>query len=98
MVAFVFAKTGQVGEGDLFAVGSAKTERVGEGALFAFLPKGKNSCSHQCLHWWQQYATGILHLHYSSPAPKAKEKDILSDVLFFWWARRDLNPHVRSEH
>ena len=26
-----------------------------------------------------------------------KKKHILTDVLF-WWARRDLNPHVRSEH
>ena len=34
----------------------------------------------------------------SSPAVQQKEKDIQKDVLFFWWARRDLNPHVRSEH
>ena len=23
--------------------------------------------SHQCLHWWQQHATGMLRLDYSSP-------------------------------
>ena len=29
----------------------------------------ENSCSHQCLHWWQQYATGILHTDHSSSIP-----------------------------
>ena len=27
-----------------------------------------------------------------------KRKDIRLDVFSFWWARRDLNPHVRNEH
>ena len=26
--------------------------------IFAF---GENKRSHQCLHWWQQHATGMLH-------------------------------------
>ena len=37
---------------------------------FAFLPlreTGKNYGSNQCLHWLQQYATGILRLDCSSP-------------------------------
>ena len=41
--------------------------------IFAFY-KGKNYCSHQCLHWWQQYATGMLHFRSSSPAPTFKRK------------------------
>ena len=27
-----------------------------------------------------------------------KRRDIQLDISSFWWARRDLNPHVRSEH
>ena len=33
----------------------------------------ENYCSHQCLHWWQQYATGILHLDYSSHRHRIKK-------------------------
>ena len=33
-----------------------------------------------------------------APPDRQKKKDTLTDVLFVWWARRDLNPHVRSEH
>ena len=28
-----------------------------------FCPEGKNRRSHQCLHWWQQPATGRLHVN-----------------------------------
>ena len=27
-----------------------------------------------------------------------KEKKRHAETYLFWWARRDLNPHVRSEH
>ena len=34
----------------------------GEGGICLHFSVGKNRCSNQCLHWLQQYATGILHL------------------------------------
>ena len=33
-----------------------------------------NQGSHQCLHWCQQYATGILHFRSSNPIMTEKEK------------------------
>ena len=33
-----------------------------EGLDLHFCPQGKNKCSHQFLNWWQQHATGMLHL------------------------------------
>ena len=38
-----------------------KIAATGNGHRFAFLLR-KNDSSHQCLHWWQQPATGRLHL------------------------------------
>ena len=37
---------------------------------FASAPKGADRGSHQCLHWWQQYATGIFPFDSSSLAFK----------------------------
>ena len=38
--------------------------RTGIVCIFAY---GENQGSHQCLHWWQQYATGILRWNLSIP-------------------------------
>ena len=44
--------------------------------------KSRNRCSHQCLHWWQQYATGILRLDFSSPRRKKKSRYPKWDICF----------------
>ena len=36
-----------------------------------------NQGSHQCLHWCQQYATGILHFRWSSPKKDSKTPNCL---------------------
>ena len=52
------------------------------GCIFAY---GKNYCSHQFLNWWQQHATGMLHLHHSNlgaVAPKKSQHTIWCAVIF----------------
>ena len=42
-------------------------------------------------------ATSIrIHMNQCFLPEKAKETSVWMSL--FWWARRDLNPHVRSEH
>jgi hypothetical protein len=65
-------------------------EAVGGGAstpTLALLPLSATGSGHiapQCLHWWQQYATGILHLRSSNPdclKKKAEEANAHSAFL-----------------
>ena len=48
----------------------------------------------------KQHSPGLLHLEWfkSLLLPPPNKKDTQKRVFFIWWARRDLNPHVRSEH
>ena len=41
-----------------------------------------NRGSHQCLHWRQQHATGMLHLHYSIPSGSKKDTHRMVCVFF----------------
>ena len=52
---------------------------------FAFsFPKGnENYGSHQCLHWWQQYATGILRFDFRVSYSIQKEKEGISPPFLF---------------
>ena len=69
-----------------------------EGFVCIFFRKAKeNNCSHQCLHWWQQYATGILHLDLSNPYPRPKQNTTLLGGVLFWQRMRDSNPRKRSQ-
>ena len=59
----------------------------------------QNYCSNQCLHWFQQYATGILHYDgfESSTAEKEICENHISDSRIFgpsYWIRTSglLNP------
>ena len=56
-------------------------------------PPGKKTCQRMffCLHRWCRPPS-------SNPCFYIKNKDTQKRVFIFWWARRDLNPHVRSEH
>ena len=49
-----------------------------------FAPSGKNNCSHQCLHWWQQHATGMLRFTLFKSVYCPKIKPIRMDGLYFW--------------
>ena len=62
-------------------------EKEGFVCIFAV---GENKGSNQCLHWLQQYATGILRLGHSNPT-LAKQKDHPLGGPFVWRRRRDLN-------
>ena len=63
--------------------------------MFAFSPTGENNCSHQCLHWWQQHATGMLRCTLFKSVYYPKTKPIRLDGLCFWSCEPDLNwrPH-----
>ena len=45
----------------------------------------ENNGSHQCLHWWQQHATGMLHLRSSSLYRyfHKKKKPPFGDFFFY---------------
>ena len=64
--------------------------------IFTF---GENYCVAAVEPVGKQPAPGRLQLvqFKSLDLPVKNKKHIQTDVLF-WWARRDLNPHVRSEH
>ena len=40
--------------------------------------------SHQFLNWWQQYATGILHLDGFDSHSNMHKKRLAKASLFFW--------------
>ena len=40
--------------------------------------------SHQFLNWWQQYATGILHLDGFDSHSNKQKKRLAKASLFFW--------------
>ena len=44
-------------------------EKEGFACIFCV---AENRGSHQCLHWWQQHATGMLHLGHSNPSLEEK--------------------------
>jgi len=55
-----------------------------------FCPLGKNCCSHQCLHWWQQGSTGALHLDgFESLRHDHKKITTRMGGDFLWWRLRD---------
>ena len=56
------------------------------------MPHNKNQLIDSFLHAPQ--------VHFMCPMAHFIKKSILcfNKGCFFWWARRDLNPHVRSEH
>ena len=67
-------------------IGAADRDR------FAFLPlweTSKNHCSHQCLHWWQQHPTGVLHINGFDPEPMQKNKSHSECVIHYGidWCR-----------
>ena len=43
----------------------------------------ENYCSHQLLNWWQQPATGRLHLYCSNPTLLIKQEPPLRRLLFY---------------
>ena len=47
-----------------------------------FCPLGRNDCSHQCLHWWQQVSTGHLHLDGFDSVQDQKKRDALHPSSF----------------
>ena len=75
---------------------------MGEAGLDLHFRPGmnENDCVAAVETGGKQQSPGLLHLEWfkSLILHSPNKKDILSDVLFIWWARRDLNPHVRSEH
>jgi len=51
---------------------------------------GKNYCSHQCLHWWQQGSTGALRLDgFESLRHDHKKITTRMGGDFLWWRLRD---------
>ena len=78
--------------GDLFArIEVAGSRRSTLACCFAavtrwrfvcILPVGQNRRSHQCLHWWQQHATGMLHLRSVRIHIKAEKRHTKRCVSF----------------
>ena len=66
--------------------------RYAERDSSAFLPVGRNICSHQFLNWWQQYATGILRFDLSSPSYSIIKKERADALSSFLVRRKGLEP------
>ena len=55
-----------------------------------FCPLGRNDCSHQCLHWWQEVSTGHFHSYCSIPLSAVTKSRIPRwGILLFGAADRD---------
>ncbi len=60
---------------------------------FGFL-ENQNIGSHQCLHWLQQHATGMLHCQLFKSLFKHKKKPILTDGLLFMAEKEGFEPSI----
>ena len=58
--------------------------------------EGKNNCSHQCLHWWQELSTGQFHVNgFESRFLDGKIKEEAAGLLFYFWCgQQDSNLHA----
>ena len=61
-------------------------------------PKGRDFPTPYPTVQWTVGYPGFAGAGLSSPAVSKKKRTSKWMSFSFWWARRDLNPHVRSEH
>ena len=59
-------------------------------------PQGISQGSHQCLHWWQQHATGMLRLCSSNPSSDSTKNPTPFGVGFFVVGEDGFEPSKRN--